>query len=69
MTKTNKDPPAPPKKPLSGYFQFMKENREKVVAENPTAKGPGIVKIMGAKWRELTNEQKIEYTNRGKQGC
>ena len=70
MTKTPTNAPtAPAKKPLSGYFQFMKENRAKVKEENPDASSPKMAQLMGAMWRELTPVQKEGYTARGKQVC
>lgn len=37
VTKKKKDPNAP-KRPLSAYFMYMKEERATVVAENPDMK-------------------------------
>ena len=70
MTKTSVNAPsAPAKKPLTAYFQFMKEKRVQIKEENPTAMNKELVAIMGAQWRALTVEEKEGYKSRGKQGC
>ena len=48
MTKTSANAPSVPvKKPLSGYFQFMKEKRTQIKEENPEAGFKELAGIMG----------------------
>eukprot|EP01066_Platyproteum_vivax_P009825 Platyproteum_vivax@DN4355_c0_g1_i3.p1 len=59
--KKEKDPNAP-KKPTTAYFAFMKERRPGVVEENPEIKNVAeISKILGSEWKELTEEDKVQY--------
>ena len=69
MTKTSANAPSVPvKKPLSGYFQFMKEKRTQIKEENPEAGFKELAGIMGQQWRSLTAEEKAGYGARGKEG-
>ena len=59
--KKKKDPNAP-KKPKTGYMKFCAAVREKVREENPDLKGGAdILKILGKKWGELSDEEKESY--------
>ena len=42
-----------PKRPHSTYLFFAKENRQKVMMDNPEMKVPEINSILGARWRKL----------------
>ena len=55
--KAKKDPNAP-KRPLSSYMIFAGENRAKVVEENPGASIGDVGKALGAKWKEMSAEEK-----------
>ena len=44
----------------------MKEKRADVVKENPGLKLTDYSKLLGAKWRELTDEQKMDYSERAR---
>ena len=44
----------------------MKEMRATVVKENPGLKLTDYSKLLGAKWRELTDEQKADYIERAR---
>jgi len=58
--KAAKDPNAP-KRPMSSYMMFVKENRSRIVAENPDCKQTQILSIAGAEWKELTDADKQKY--------
>ncbi|KAJ3562107.1 hypothetical protein NP233_g9778 [Leucocoprinus birnbaumii] len=58
--KAKKDPKAP-KRPLSAYMFFSQDWRERVKAENPDAGFGEVGKLLGAKWKELNEEEKKPY--------
>ena len=53
--------PQPPKRPLSAYIFYIKRNRPEIALENPNAKITEIAKIMGARWRALSEAEKAPY--------
>ncbi|KAI8972594.1 HMG-box [Trametes punicea] len=55
-----KDPKAP-KRALSAYMFFSQDWRERIKAENPDAGFGEIGKLLGAKWKELDDEEKKPY--------
>ncbi|KAI0370908.1 hypothetical protein BV20DRAFT_943006 [Pilatotrama ljubarskyi] len=58
--KSKKDPKAP-KRALSAYMFFSQDWRERIKAENPDAGFGEIGKLLGAKWKELDEEEKKPY--------
>ncbi|KAI0085590.1 high mobility group box domain-containing protein [Irpex rosettiformis] len=58
--KAKKDPKAP-KRALSAYMFFSQDWRERVKAENPDAGFGEIGKLLGARWKELSDEEKKPY--------
>ncbi|KAK1231277.1 Non-histone chromosomal protein 6 [Marasmius sp. AFHP31] len=58
--KTKKDPNAP-KRALSAYMFFSQDWRERIKAENPDASFGEVGKLLGAKWKELDDEEKKPY--------
>jgi HMG (high mobility group) box len=58
--KTKKDPNAP-KRALSAYMIFSQENRQKVKDENPKATFGEMGKLLGNKWKEMTDKDKEVY--------
>ncbi|PFH50369.1 hypothetical protein AMATHDRAFT_145228, partial [Amanita thiersii Skay4041] len=58
--KGKKDPKAP-KRPLSAYMFFSQDWRERIKAENPDAGFGEVGKLLGAKWKELDEEEKKPY--------
>ncbi|KAI0830111.1 high mobility group box domain-containing protein [Trametes gibbosa] len=58
--KGKKDPKAP-KRALSAYMFFSQDWRERIKAENPDAGFGEIGKLLGAKWKELDDEEKKPY--------
>jgi len=55
-----KDPNAP-KRPLSAYFAWLGENRNKVKADNPDMKHKDVTSKLGAMWGALDESVKKEY--------
>merc|ERR1712217_327079 len=56
-----------PKKPQSAYFIFVAENRAKITAENPDAKGLGdVMKLIGDKWKNMSEDDKKVFTEKEK---
>lgn len=58
--KAKKDPNAP-KKPSNAYMIFCNTNRERVTEANPDAKATGIVSLLGAEWKSMSDEDKDKY--------
>ncbi|KAG5262449.1 hypothetical protein AALO_G00275260 [Alosa alosa] len=48
----------PPKRPLTGYMRFVKEQRLQVITQNPDVKAVEVIKQIAEQWRVLTPEQK-----------
>lgn len=59
--KAKKDPLAP-KKGLSAYMIFAKENRERIKAENPEADFGAMGKLIGDAWKSLDETEKAVFT-------
>jgi structure-specific recognition protein 1 len=58
--KAKKDPNAP-KRGLTSFLYFSQENRAKVNAENPGMAIGDVAKILGAKWKELSDAEKTVF--------
>lgn len=63
---TKNNPPSPPrakppKKPLSAFMYFSKQNRAQVKAKNPDASFGALGKIMGDQWKSLSEAEKKKY--------
>lgn len=58
--KKKKDPNAP-KQPLSAYFLFSQEERNKVKGEHPNFSICEIAKELGRRWADMTPEMKQHY--------
>jgi len=58
--KRKKDPNAP-KRGLSAYMFFANDNRDKVREENPGIKFGEVGKLLGERWKALTDKEKIPY--------
>ncbi|KAE9387035.1 hypothetical protein BT96DRAFT_838275, partial [Gymnopus androsaceus JB14] len=50
-----------PKRALSAYMFFSQDWRERIKAENPDAGFGEVGKLLGAKWKELDDEEKKPY--------
>lgn len=59
MNKESQDP----QKPLNAYNWYIKENREKIRAQNPTWNFTEITKKLAQDWRALTADEKQQYTD------
>ncbi|KAG8188077.1 hypothetical protein JTE90_014315 [Oedothorax gibbosus] len=55
------DIPAPPKRPLTAYMIFCKENRLNILKEDPTLSSTDQIKRLAVKWSELNNDMKKTY--------
>jgi len=55
-SKSKKDPKAP-KRALSAYMFFSQDWRERIKAENPDAGFGEVGKLLGAKWKEMSDEE------------
>ena len=60
--KAKKDPNRV-KRPKSAYFFFCDEKRKEIQTNNPEEKMGGISKILGKIWKELSEDEKIKYTD------
>jgi len=49
------------KRPLSAYMFFSQDWRERIKAENPEAGFGELGKLLGAKWKEMDDEEKKPY--------
>tara|TARA_B100001094_G_C18145745_1_gene780557 strand:+ start:86 stop:466 length:381 start_codon:yes stop_codon:yes gene_type:complete len=58
--KKMKDPNAP-KKPKTAFMMFCNEYRPIFQKENPEVKMGGISKLLGQKWKSLSEEEKEKY--------
>ncbi|KAI8982413.1 high mobility group box domain-containing protein [Mycotypha africana] len=61
--RAKKDPNAP-KRGLSAYMFFSQEKRAEVKAENPEASFGQIGKILGEKWKAMSDEEKKPYNDK-----
>lgn len=50
-----------PKKPLSAYMFFCKDNRALLKQENPTSTFGELGKLLGTKWKEMEDDDKGDY--------
>ncbi|XP_072747933.1 high mobility group protein 20A [Anoplolepis gracilipes] len=64
--KTPRDATAP-KQPLSGYFLFLNDRREKVRSENPNLTFTDITKLLASEWSKLPSDQKQQYLDAAEQ--
>ncbi|KAF2724555.1 hypothetical protein K431DRAFT_217648 [Polychaeton citri CBS 116435] len=60
-TLTDRTDPNMPKRGLSAYMFFANENRDKVREDNPGIKFGEVGKLLGEKWKSLTDKDKTPY--------
>ena len=53
--------PKKPKKPLSAFMLFSNANRASIKDENPDATFAETGKLLGAKWRDATEDEKARF--------
>ncbi|KAK1828196.1 high mobility group box domain-containing protein [Podospora conica] len=58
--RTKKDPNAP-KRGLSAYMFFANEQRDNVREENPGVSFGQVGKILGERWKALSDKQRTPY--------
>ncbi|XP_014597748.1 PREDICTED: high mobility group protein 20A [Polistes canadensis] len=56
-----------PKQPLTGYFRFLNDRREKVRGDNPTLSFAEITKLLASEWSTLPADQKQQYLDAAEQ--
>ncbi|XP_017884850.1 high mobility group protein 20A isoform X2 [Ceratina calcarata] len=56
-----------PKQPLTGYFRFLNDRREKVRSDNPTLSFAEITKLLASEWSNLPADQKQQYLDAAEQ--
>eukprot|EP00056_Hartaetosiga_gracilis_P011540 m.175620 g.175620 ORF g.175620 m.175620 type:complete len:228 (+) comp13518_c3_seq13:714-1397(+) len=62
-----KKDPNKPKGALTPYMCFSKSVRPAIMKDNPTAKVTIVAKMIGQKWRQLTDEEKAPYNDLARQ--
>jgi structure-specific recognition protein 1 len=50
-----------PKRPLTSYINFCNATRAGIAASNPSFKFTDIGKELGARWRNLSDEEKAKW--------
>ncbi|KAI9206421.1 Non-histone chromosomal protein 6 [Polychytrium aggregatum] len=61
--RAKKDPNAP-KRPLSGYMFFGTATRPQIKAENPTATFGQLGKILGERWKNMSDAEKQPWNDK-----
>ncbi|KZC05823.1 High mobility group protein 20A [Dufourea novaeangliae] len=56
-----------PKQPLTGYFRFLNDRREKVRSDNPNLSFTEITKLLASEWSSLPADQKQQYLDAAEQ--
>ena len=62
--KKEKKDPAAPKKGLSAYMIFARENRNEIKSNNPEASFGEMGKAIGNAWKALSDEEKVTYNDK-----
>ena len=65
--KAKKEAEKGPKRGLSAYMYYTADVRAKFKEENPDAKLGDLAKLMGAKWKTLSAEDKAPYEEKAKE--
>ena len=60
LAKRKRDPNAP-KRPLTAFMYFAREERPKVMKDNPNFSVPEIGKELGARWRKLEDNERAKF--------
>ncbi|KAF0990023.1 hypothetical protein HZS_2390 [Henneguya salminicola] len=54
------------KRPMNGFMLFARSLRLQLISENPGKDNRVISKLLGEKWKELSEEEKKKYSNEAK---
>ncbi|CAF1575773.1 unnamed protein product [Rotaria magnacalcarata] len=65
VRKSEKDPNAP-KRPLSTFFLFSQDERPKIKKDNPSLSVADVAKLIGERWRSITEDKKRHYEERAR---
>ncbi|AAS51610.1 ADL310Wp [Eremothecium gossypii ATCC 10895] len=60
-TQRKKKDPNAPKRAMSAYMFFANENRDIVRAENPGISFGQVGRVLGEKWKALSDDEKQPY--------
>ena len=60
LAKRKRDPNAP-KRPLTAFMYFAREERPKVMKDNPNFSVPEIGRELGARWRKLEDNERAKF--------
>eukprot|EP01016_Furgasonia_blochmanni_P001545 TRINITY_DN105_c0_g1_i4.p1 TRINITY_DN105_c0_g1~~TRINITY_DN105_c0_g1_i4.p1 ORF type:complete len:175 (-),score=66.53 TRINITY_DN105_c0_g1_i4:438-962(-) len=60
-TKEDSNKPAPPKRPLTGFFLYKRDVYEEVKKANPTAKMTDLTKIISEQWKKVDADTHKKY--------
>lgn len=55
-----------PKRPMTSYFLWMNENREKIKTEFPDLSLPDFSRKAGELWKTVSSEDKAKYDEKNK---
>ncbi len=61
--RSKKDKDAP-KRPISAYFFYNQERREKLKKEQPDLDNKDLIRAMSEEWNKLTDEEKKPYVKK-----
>ncbi|XP_055953658.1 uncharacterized protein LOC129989272 [Argiope bruennichi] len=59
--------PPPPKKPLTAYMIYCKDNRKELLKEHPTLTSTEQIKKLAAQWNSLSLAMKEPYENKARE--
>ena len=60
LAKRKRDPNAP-KRPMTAFMYFAREERPKVMKDNPNFSVPEIGRELGARWRKLEDNERAKF--------
>ena len=66
VLETKKEPNAP-MRPMSAYMMFVRDKREEVKSQNPNAPFGEIGKLLGNKWKDMTETERETYAKQSEE--
>eukprot|EP01130_Rhizamoeba_saxonica_P011737 TRINITY_DN487_c0_g1_i3.p1 TRINITY_DN487_c0_g1~~TRINITY_DN487_c0_g1_i3.p1 ORF type:complete len:142 (-),score=39.12 TRINITY_DN487_c0_g1_i3:50-475(-) len=60
-TRSSFKDPFTPKRPLSAWNFYLRENHTRIKEEHPEWKLPDFISVLGKEWKALTKEEKAPY--------